>query len=234
MRKLLASLIIGTLTLVSVNSQAATTNLLQTISVNFTIYSQGPTISGHGITNTTVNKASFKSSDLIKAIAKDAGISVSSKAELAILSEVVAVSTNQTYTTNHSGKITTNTVVTLGRTSKSAISIVDGSTITNVGNYATIVTTQTTLDSSTTGPQGVVTADTKYNIYKLTATTTTISFAATGFGTTTLEPVKEFGTSFNLNEADLTLAGNGIQGAASTLVLASGTVTSSFGGVIVK
>lgn len=233
MRKLLASLIIGTLALVSVNSQAATTNLLQKLSVTFKFYSGGgPTITSHGTTTATVEKTSFTSSDLIKAIAKDLNVAVSSKASLDLVTPVVVESTTQTYKTNATGKITTNTVVTLGH-ADSYPAIVDGSTVTLVGNLISEQPTLTGLESSVTTSKGVVTSDIKYNITTVTINTTTVAFTATGFSTDTLEPVTEFGTSFDLREGDLAVSGSGKENNGNTPILVAGTITDSFSGVLV-
>ena len=239
MRKAITSLAIAAFVGVAgQNSHAATTNLLQTVSLTLSIYAQGPsTTNKSGTVTSTVTKSSFDSKNLITAVAGDLGIPVSSKASLDLVNTVYASGTNTTYTTNKTNhKVTTNTVVTFATAnpSPSGFSIVDGSTITPIPFGYISALSSAKLDASVVGTNGITTSQTEDSVSTVTLTTTTISFAASGFATSTLEKAATDGKStLYLNNHSLSVAGSGTKGAAFIPILVDGAISTSSGGILI-
>lgn len=218
--------------LMALNASAAvttTTNLLQTVSLILTVYSQGAsTTNKAGEVTTKVDISSFGTQDLITALVTNH----SSKASLDIVSPITAIATNITYKTN-GHKITTNTVVTLTNASN-YLAVVDGATVTPIGTNLFDLTHGSNLVASVVSSNGTVVSYTKYDISRLVVDTSSISFFARGFATHNPGVITADKTAFTVNNTSLPLSGAGTKATNAIPILVDGTLITSDGGSYVQ
>lgn len=100
----IASLIVSSA--LAAKAAALPTNVVHSISIQLTGTATGtPTTSKNGTITTPVQSVSIANKDVIKALGGGP------TAQLLLLRQI-SYSTNITYTTNHAGKVTTNTAIT--------------------------------------------------------------------------------------------------------------------------
>jgi hypothetical protein len=208
----LAALAAGTTT------QAATTNILQNVSVQLTVYTQGgSSTSSSGTVTTTIVVGALDTKGLIAALSTDASITktpFSSKAFLAIESAVVSPATGgpADVTTGSSGLV-----------------VVDGNNIVSVPDTVINVTKANKFSASAVTKNGTTTSAASVAVDTLAVDIPGAwNFTAIGLGTDAQQgiPVGKAGT-IDIRDTSLNVAGYGLQG-ASTSVIVDGKITTSY------
>jgi hypothetical protein len=233
MKKFLLSTIVPAIALMAFDATAASpTNLLQTVSVKFTIYSPGTsTTNKDGTVTTPVDISSLGTKGLIAALVTNA----SSKASLDIVSPISDIGTNYTYTTNRTRVTTITNVVLTNYSSNSYLAVVDGASVTDIStNVLSLVTSSPEIESSVVTSNGTVVAYTKYGISTMTLNTSSISFVASGFKTGALDAIKVGKYTFEVKNTSIPLAGSGTETANAVPILVDGTLTVTSGGTYVQ
>lgn len=230
--KILSLAALATVAAATAGQAANSTNLLENVSFQFTVYSQGASTTNLRTQTITTSIASttVTTKEIIAALSKDASITTtpfSSSAYLALVTPVVSQITTNTATTPPT--YTTNLVG-----GQSSVVVVDGARIVTVPSsvIGNITPTATPIAEEVISASGILT-------YKklVTASSVTVNIpgewnlAATGLATITADNIavgkgKTAGV-VPIFTADLTLSGAGIEGAGTTVVV-SGTVTETY------
>jgi hypothetical protein len=205
-------------------TQASTTNILQSVNIQLTIYSQGsPSISHTGTITTKIITSSLNTKGLLNSMTNSLGRTFSSKAYLALDTTVVPL-------------------VGPAKASVSSIPVVEGSTSLVVVDGTTIVPVPDTLltfSSSAEFDASVVAANfTTLSQTSISAVLLTVSipnewnFTAPGIETDTEQNVTlgagKKAETVHIDDAAITVAGSGTMGALGTPIIVSGKLSTTY------
>ena len=184
-KKIRSFALVSLLAAAAMGAQAGTTNLLQSVTVAFTVYKQGPSNvnSATGLTNYIVDKSSFKTKDLITAVSATSNFNNGDVLVRAtpVTNAVVNVTNlvpNGTNTLTLTNTSTSNTNITYDLITATSTNAIGDTNITFGTNIEDFGTNAVTLGTNT----AIVGTNTALNVIVGTNTTVTITTLTNAVG----------------------------------------------------
>lgn len=189
-------------------AQSSTTNVLQSVNVAFTVYSEGASSHTGTSVTTKIVSGSLTGKQLVTALGANLSVNFSSAAFLA-LDKVV------------------------GSGDGSSLVVVDGNTITPVPSSLISFTNIEQLAASVENATGVTTSESDVDFISLTINLpNSWSFTATGLETANQVDVKvgtgKSAETVHVGDATVNISGSGTEGASATIIIVTGKITTTY------
>jgi hypothetical protein len=192
---------------------ASTTNIVQNVSVQLTVYSQGASSkSKSGTTTTPIISQALTTKVLIAALSTDTNVTPKPFSSAAFLALVRVLGSGD-----------------------SALAVVDGDNIVPITNSVISGTDSSTFTHSVVNSGGFTTSESEVSVFTLNVNIPNVwSFTATGTDASTREYITVGKATAHIDNSTINVSGPGTQGAITPVIVAGKITTSYLKTLIVK